>query len=129
MAHAFDPTTTVKGSNPVTIPSKLPNRYYQVSRQGSDLYESEYELDSAGRAISKETHKLDYAMGSGIAGITYLVQRGSYFFEAPLSYYFRSQSWDLSPGYQFQDYGFGRPVLAQCIVCHSGQPNPSEILR
>jgi len=30
--------------------------------------------------------------------------------------------WDLSPGYEFADYGFNRPMAAGCVVCHSGRP-------
>ena len=31
--------------------------------------------------------------------------------------------WALSPGYEFGDYGFNRPILPACIACHSGMPS------
>lgn len=46
-------------------------------------------------------------------------------FEAPLSYYSNSQSWDLSPGYEgAPETGFNRPILVGCLACHNGQPTP-----
>jgi hypothetical protein len=32
--------------------------------------------------------------------------------------------WAPSPGYEFTDLGFNRPITPGCIFCHSGRPNP-----
>ncbi len=100
------------------------NRHFEVSRQGAALYQSEYELDSGGHEVFRSTHKLVFAIGSGVNGFTYIVRRGNYLFQAPLSYYARRKTWDHSPGYEPADYGFNRPIAAACIGCHSGQPQP-----
>ena len=100
------------------------NRHYDVYRQGQNVFESEYELGADRREVFRTTHKLEYVIGSGVNGYTYIVQRGDHLFQAPLSYYSRQQAWDLSPGYESADYGFNRPVAAACIYCHSGQPQP-----
>jgi len=100
------------------------NRHFEVSQRGQDIFQSDYELDSTGREVFRTAYKLAYVIGSGVNGYTFLVRRGDYLFQAPLSYYERKQSWDLSPGYEFADYGFNRPVAAACIACHSGQPQP-----
>ena len=100
------------------------NRHYQVYRQGQDVFQTDYELDASGREVFRASHKLEYVIGSGANGYTYIVRRGDYLFQAPLSYYSRQQAWDLSPGYQSADYGFNRPLAAACIHCHSGQPQP-----
>jgi hypothetical protein len=63
-------------------------------------------------------------VGSGANGLTPVVRRGNYLFEAPLSFYTKTQSWGLSPGYEFRDYGFDRPIQEGCVVCHSGLPQP-----
>ena len=97
------------------------NRHFEVSRQGSELYQTEYELDG-GQEVFRATHKLDYVIGSGANGHTYVVRRGDYLFQAPLSYYTRKKAWDLSPGYEVADNGFNRPIAAACIACHSGRP-------
>ena len=100
------------------------NRHYEIYRQGQDAFQTDYELDASGREVFRTSHKLEYAIGSGVNGYTYIVRRGDYLFQAPLSYYSRQQAWDLSPGYESADYGFNRPVAAGCIFCHSGQPQP-----
>jgi hypothetical protein len=107
-----------------SIFSEKINRHFEVSQQAQDIFQSDYELDMAGREVFRTTYKLEYVIGSGVNGYTFLVRRGDYLFQAPLSYYSRKKSWDLSPGYEFADYGFNRPVAAACIACHSGQPQP-----
>lgn len=98
------------------------NRHYEVFARGGKLYQSEYALNSAGQDVFRDNHKLDFLIGSGANGIGAIVKQGEYLFEAPLSFYTKPGNWALSPGYEFGDYGFNRPILAACIVCHSGRP-------
>ncbi len=99
------------------------NRHFEVSLKGEDLIQSDFELDSEAREVFRASQKLDFVIGSGVNGYTYVVRRGDFLFEAPLSYYSRKKEWALSPGYELQDAGFNRPVAASCIACHSGRPN------
>lgn len=71
-----------------------------------------------------DEHQLDYVVGSGTNGLTFLVRRGDRLFEAPLSYYSKANKWDLSPGYEYGDYGFSRSAPEGCILCHSGRADP-----
>src|SRR5581483_7258968 len=73
--------------------------------------------------------KLEYAVGSGQNGITFITKRGGFLYEAPLTYYSRNQRWDLSPGFADADLGFNRPILPACLTCHSGlaQPLPPQV--
>ena len=100
------------------------NRHFEVFARGQDLFQAEYELDPNGQEVFRTTHQLEYVIGTGVNGLTYLVRRGDYLFEAPLSYYSRKPGWGLSPGYESVDYGFNRPVAAACVACHSGRPQP-----
>jgi hypothetical protein len=109
---------------PVTMHVEKFHRYYEVFRKGSDFYQSEYEIASDGSEVFRDTHSIAYAIGAGENGIGYLIRQGNYLFEAPLSYYIHSRTWDLSPGYEFADYGFHRLVPESCIICHSGRPRP-----
>ena len=128
MALASGPAQMEKVSAPVTIHDEKFNRYFQVFRRDSSLYQSEYELGPDGREVFTNTQKIAYAMGSGANGISYIVRQGDYLLQAPLSYYSKSRSWALSPGYELGDYGFSRTIPAGCIVCHSGlaQPVPNR---
>jgi len=124
MAPANLPSELEKAPKRITIFNPKLNRYFEVFRQGSDIYQSEYELDKSGQAVFKSTHRLDYVVGAGLTGYTYLFRRGQWFFEAPLSYYSEGKQWDLSPGYVGKDIGFTRPVNLACLACHNGQPEP-----
>jgi hypothetical protein len=100
------------------------NRHFEISARDNNLYQSEYETKSDGKDVFYETRKLDWIIGSGANGSGAIVKQDDYLFEAPLSFYAKPQRWALSPGYEFGDYGFNRPVLPACISCHSGQPRP-----
>ena len=94
---------------------------YQVARRGDELYQDEVQIDAFGGVVFQRSFKLEYGMGSGANGITYAIRKGSYLFEAPLSYYQRVRAWRLSPGYETSNAGFSRPIAAGCVACHSGR--------
>ena len=100
-------------------------RYYAVSRKGDDFYQSEFALDSTGAETYRDSQRLAYAVGSGLGGIGFLIDRGGYLFEAPLSYYSTSHRWELSPGFERGQLGFARPIVPTCLYCHSGRPRPA----
>jgi len=102
------------------------NRHFEISARDNNLYQSEYETESDGKDVFHETRKLDWIIGSGANGSGAIVKQDDHLFEAPLSFYAKPQRWALSPGYEFGDYGFNRPVLPACISCHSGQPRPVQ---
>ena len=98
------------------------NRHFDVHAEEGKLFQSEYEIGEGGKEVFRETHAVDWLIGSGANGFGALVRRGDFLFETPLSFYSKTQSWALSPGYEFGDYGFNRPILPGCIACHSGRP-------
>ncbi|HXJ93243.1 MAG TPA: hypothetical protein VMT20_10235 [Terriglobia bacterium] len=125
MALPADPDQLARIPSRVTVHDSKLNRYFETFRQGSEIFQSEYELASNGTEVFRNTQKIAYVIGSGANGVGYIVRQGGYLVEAPLSYYTESKSWALSPGYELGDYGFSRTVAAGCIVCHSGQPQPA----
>src|SRR5580700_3922155 len=98
------------------------HRHFDVHAEDGKLFQSEYEIDQNGKEVFRETHPVDWIIGSGANGFGALIKRDEFLFEAPLSFYSRTQAWALSPGYEFGDYGFNRPILPGCIACHSGWP-------
>ena len=96
---------------------------FDIFRRGDELYQTESQVDPSGAEVFSTSAKLDYAIGSGVNGITYAIRKGPYLFEAPLSYYRRAQAWQLSPGYETTNAGFSRPMPVECVVCHSGRAN------
>lgn len=98
------------------------NRHFETYESSGNLYQSEYETTIDGKEVFRDTHKIDWVIGAGANGFGAITRRGNYLFEAPLSFYSNIHRWDLSPGYEFGDYGFSRPILPACVTCHSGQP-------
>jgi hypothetical protein len=98
------------------------NRHFEVTVRDGKLYQSDSETDQSGVPVFRETRKIDWIIGAGANGLGGLVARDGFLYEAPLSFYSKTRSWALSPGYEFGDYGFNRPILPACIACHSGMP-------
>ncbi len=97
------------------------NRFFKVSSDASGVYQTEYEQQGDTK-IFENTHKISYVIGAGENGKSFAVERGSYLFQAPLSYYSKEGRWALSPGFENVDQGFNRPIFEACITCHAGRP-------
>jgi hypothetical protein len=70
-------------------------------------------------------YPIDYFIGSGQNGRSYLVSIAGRLFQSPASYYSARRLWDVSPGYQgLEELDFERPVLPECLFCHSGRARP-----
>jgi hypothetical protein len=111
---------------PGSFYSESLDRHYEVFARQGKLFQSEYQSGPGGEEIFRNTHEIDWIVGANANGFSTLVQRGSYLFEAPLSFYVKPQQWELSPGFENTDLGFNRPILGGCISCHSGRPNPAD---
>jgi hypothetical protein len=112
----------------LNVPAKYFNprldRHYDVTARDGKLFESEYALDGSGKDIFREEHQIEWVVGSGTNGIGAIVRRGDSLFEAPLTLYTSTMTWEMSPGYEATDVGFSRPILSGCLFCHSGRSNP-----
>jgi hypothetical protein len=124
MASANTPSDLARLVRPVIVFNAKNDHYYRVYQQNGELYQSVYELDKKGRKIYDVAHKIDYVVGGEIVGYSYLFQLGPWMLQAPLSYYARSKTWELSPGYVEDDLGFTRVATTGCLMCHNGQPDP-----
>lgn len=124
MTAANVPLHLGRAARPVTVHNPKNDRYYTVYTAGGELYQSVYALDGRGRRLYEAIHKIDYATGGERTGYTYLFHIGRWIFQAPLSYYVPSGTWELSPGYAADDVGFTRVISTGCLLCHNGQPAP-----
>lgn len=124
MAAANRPEELARVPHPFTVVNPKNRRAYTVYRQDGFLYQSVTEKDAAGRTLYTRSHKLDYVAGGERTGYSYLFRIGRWMFQAPLSYYAPTKTWELSPGYVADDPGFTRVMTTGCLVCHNGQPDP-----
>jgi predicted CXXCH cytochrome family protein len=104
---------------PAVLRSETLHRDFRVYSENGVLYQAESEA-----SVFETSHRLEYAIGSGENGVSFVVRRGNYLFQAPLSYYSKASRWDLSPGFEQVDEGFSRPIAEGCLACHAGRPRP-----
>lgn len=116
---------SVPAGHTITVSNDRLNRDYDVQSTPAGVFQSEYQKAPDGSEIFRNTQKLAYAIGSGRNGTSYLVTRDGYLYEAPLSFYTKTSSWELSPGFEVADLAFNRPALPGCLTCHSGLARPT----
>ncbi len=69
--------------------------------------------------------RLDYFIGSGAAGRSYISVVEGHLFQAPVSYYAQTRKWDISPGFQEYDHAhLSRPIEVRCLECHASRLKP-----
>lgn len=91
-----------------------------------------YEIDANGvvrlsEGADHEVRQLSYFFGSGAAGRSFGYLRDGFLFEAPVTWYAQTGSWDVSPGYESDTISrWGRPIDPSCLFCHASQPRWRE---
>jgi tetratricopeptide (TPR) repeat protein len=68
---------------------------------------------------------LEWFVGSGGLGRSYVLSRNGFLFQAPVSYYAAAAKWDVSPGFGLSKRtDFTRPVETGCLQCHASRLQP-----
>jgi Flp pilus assembly protein TadD len=63
--------------------------------------------------------RLDYFLGSGHLGVTYLYSLNQYLLESPAAYYTSANGYDMKPGYGgLREMPPAIPMAANCLRCH-----------
>jgi hypothetical protein len=103
---------------------KLSGVKYSLSLQGSQLMLNYQDPKDPEVAASR---KLEYFLGSGHLGLTYLYSLNSYLFESPIAYYSAGQSLDMKPGLESMTQAPpALPVQAECLRCHMSAVQHSD---
>lgn len=70
--------------------------------------------------------ELQYFLGSGKRGRTYLFEQEGYWFEIPVNWYAKKQIWDMAPNYgNAKEMPLTLPVDPGCLRCHASEAQPS----
>jgi tetratricopeptide (TPR) repeat protein len=99
---------------------------YRVERRGRRLFHEEACCNAADKPVASIEAEVQFVLGSGTRGRTYLVNRDGYLFESPISWYRQAHTWDLSPGYADNNPHFTRSVNAECLFCHANEADAVE---
>jgi len=126
MAHALSP---VLEADPLenyieTEFAPIGSKQYQVDRTESGVFHHEIMTTAEGNVVYDQGVEVEFAVGSGQRGRSYIVNRDGQFFQSPITWYSGEKKWALSPGYLPESHKrFGRRIVDGCIVCHSGRLN------
>jgi len=90
---------------------------YRVYRQGGRAWmRFERESESGFRG----ERELQYFIGSGVKGRTYLFSVDGFWFEAPINWYSQEGRWNMAPAYtEAQESPLNLPAFVDCLNCHS----------
>jgi tetratricopeptide (TPR) repeat protein len=85
-----------------------------------------YQLEfSRSAAAVKGERTLEWFIGSGSVGRSYLFSLDGFLFQSPVSYYSIAAKWDISPGYQeYRTINLTRVVETACLQCHASRLQP-----
>lgn len=100
---------------------------FTIERRGGKEFHRETARDEAGQILAQVEAEVQYALGSGARGVSYLVEHDGRLYQSPISWYTQKGRYDLSPGYQAQNLHFDRPVVPSCLFCHSNRVEPVEL--
>ncbi|MCI0681380.1 MAG: hypothetical protein L0Y71_04685 [Gemmataceae bacterium] len=98
---------------------------FLVERDDDRVRHRRQRLAPDGQPAAEQVWEVDFAIGSGRRGFSYLAERDGFVIQTPVSWYAQKQRWDLSPGFH-QAQLSGRPVLPECLFCHSNRARHIE---
>jgi predicted CXXCH cytochrome family protein len=99
--------------------------YFSMVRHDGRTFQRRWQIGHDGRETNIEEKSVDYVLGSGNHGRTYLhLTARNGLQQLPLGWYSENGgTWAMLPGFDRPDYpGSERPVHYECIFCHSAYP-------
>ena len=94
---------------------------FSVTHHGDRVFHQEIRRDQSGRTIAQIEAEVQYVIGSGRQAFSYLIERDGFLYESPITWYAKDRRWGLSPGYESRASRFDRPILSECLFCHSNR--------
>ncbi|HVW12010.1 MAG TPA: tetratricopeptide repeat protein [Bryobacteraceae bacterium] len=99
--------------------------YIEMIERNGKFFQRRWTKDFNGRETNIDEKQVDYVMGSGNHGRTYLhvTSRGT-MEQLPLGWYADNGGyWAMTPGFDRPDYpGSTRVITYECVFCHDGYP-------
>lgn len=130
IAHTFAQHPMANSMSPVSGTLAIADRaefrkepfLYRVEQVDGSLWHHEILSDANGRTITDQAAQVVYALGSGVRGKSYVIDRGGWLFQSPISWFSEKECWDLSPGFSRErSTRFERRIGDECLSCHAGR--------
>ncbi len=101
---------------PAGLSSRVKASNTPIELRDGHVFHQETRRDASGRIVTRSEAEVQFVVGSGRQGTSYLIDHDGFLFESPLTWYSRKQQWDLSPGFEVFNYHFDRPIQPQLPV-------------
>lgn len=128
MASSMAPATDSGGKDLLTDARFQPfdELAYEIALSKEGMVHTERRTEGSS-VLYQHAIPVDYRVGSGVHGFSYLLNSEGLLFQSPVSWYRTRSCWDMSPGYdQPTNPGFERLVTHDCIACHAGTSHPED---
>jgi len=94
---------------------------YSAGSRDGRAYHRETRRDASGQVVGEVEGEVRYVLGSGTRAFSYLIDRGGYLFQSPVTRYSQSGRWDLAPGYDGENPHLERAITPACLFCHANR--------
>jgi tetratricopeptide (TPR) repeat protein len=98
---------------------------YSIEHRNGHVFHQETRRDATGKIVARTEAEVQFVVGSGRQGKSYLIEHDGFLFESPLTWYSRQGRWGLSPGFGSFNYHFDRPIQPSCLYCHANRALPT----
>jgi hypothetical protein len=128
MGRSFAPVNPGDGLETYPTSFEAQHMRFAVEHRGGRVFHKVGYLDAAGKPASgmEVEREVQYAIGSGTQGRSYVMNHDGYLYQSPVSWYTRKKSWDVSPGYRTTFLHFNRGITDRCLFCHCNDARPVE---
>jgi Flp pilus assembly protein TadD len=96
---------------------------FSAAVRGGQLVHKAERLDDRKQPVAAAESPIQYVLGSGTRGKSYLSDRGGCLYQSPVSWFTQTKEWDLSPGFH-AFYPPEPPVEPGCLFCHANAARP-----
>ncbi|HLW65111.1 MAG TPA: cytochrome c3 family protein [Gemmataceae bacterium] len=128
MGRSLQPIAEVIGPPPEDAKHHNPftalGREFEIRHEGNRVWQCETRRDASGKIIYEKKTEVDYAIGSGNHGHSYLTNRDGFIYETPMSWFTQKGVWDISPGWSEEILTKSRAVTVNCLFCHANTLSP-----
>jgi hypothetical protein len=97
---------------------------FRVEDEGG-VFHVEARRDGIGRVVAEVRQEVRYDVGANVHGHSYLVERDGGLYQSPISWYRRTERWNVSPGFT-PDQHFDRVIREECLFCHCNHADAVE---
>ncbi len=127
MSRSLAATPNAKPVEDMSHPqfSTVPELAYLVEKDEDHTWHHEIRFDKSRNVVYDQRVRMDYTVGSGARGRSYLTNSDGRLYQSPITWYTEGNTWGLSPGFPEKSHPrFDRKVSHACLACHAGRMNP-----